>query len=141
MNNPKMQLPQSTDILQRCTSAHSYACSYSVRISTAHIHCSEPSEAHTQYIHASSITLIIGLYPIKHLHNLLGTPCAAWVLWNDSQRINLPALHYRVKRTISPHSFKIMTAETCTMQKNDDRRLLHRIVIIWWSIYPKIITT
>ena len=141
MNNPERQLAQSTHVLERGSSAECHSCSNAVGIGAADIHSAITAETHAQHIHAGRVAGIMLPYPVEDIHHLLRAPCTARVLRHNGQGINIPALHDSIERTITANAREVSSAEACSMQEDNDGRLLLRIKIIYWCINPEVVAS
>lgn len=141
VDNPERQLSQSAHVFERRAATERHACCDAVGVGAADIHGAVAAQTHAQDVDARGVALVILLHPVEHLHDLLGAPCSAWILWHDGERVYLTAFDDGIERTVTAHAVEVAAAEAGSVEEDDDGGAFERIEIVCGRVDPEVVAS
>ena len=140
MHNPQGQFAQSSVVFQRCTATKGNGCCNLIGIGACKVEGAIASQTHTQHIDARLVEDIVQLHPLQYLVQFMRIPPTTGILGGYYQGRNHQSHLGSVNRPIAQHTVEVAPTETGTVQKDNQRGCLLRIVVFFWCVNPEIVT-
>lgn len=137
---PERQLAERRAIFLRASATHGESRCHFVGICAGKVESAISAEAHSDNIHTGGVAGIVLLRPLQHVVYLLRVPRSARVLRHHHQSVYLPALHYGVERSVASYPVEVSAAEALSVEEDDDRSLVQRVVVFRWGVNPEVVS-
>ena len=128
MDNPEGHVGKSREVFDRSAAAESHSGCYLVGVGSGEVDAAVAAEAHSYYINAVVVDVMVVGDIIEYIHYFFGIPGSSGVLRGYDVGIGTKALLDGVDGAVALYAREVVSAEACAVKEDDDRFGLDFIV-------------